>query len=140
YSNRERSRHHNAALRGLPWRTARLHAPRNRPAGFAGRGGSGTIKTVTKQSNGSITIKFTTEKHQEMSRSCTPSNRIFRIADNGIVEYYQNCKDTGLVWVDTTPDDVTIPADFAANIATGNVAEFEATRGTGEQRWAFPPA
>jgi hypothetical protein len=108
--------------------------------GFAGQGGSGVIKKATKRADGSLQIAFVTEKHQEMSRSCTPSNRIFRIAENGVVEYYQNCKDTGLVWVDTTPDPVVIPEDFAGRIAAGNVLEFDATRGKGEERWAFPSA
>ncbi len=98
-------------------------APRKSATTMGLMGSEGSIvKSVQKTPKGTK-VAFVTERHQFMSRSCTPTNRIFRIHD-GYIEYYQNCRDAGLQWAEQRTRDIVIPNEFAANIAAGKWVEF----------------
>ncbi|MEO7734617.1 MAG: hypothetical protein ABIY55_26915 [Kofleriaceae bacterium] len=99
--------------------------------------GSGIVKAVHKIAAG-LHVTFVTSKHQEMSRSCTATNRIVQIRSDGSIQYYQNCRDTGLVTVNNTPEEITIPALLADHIVAGCAIEFGVTGGHKLERIAVP--
>jgi len=107
--------------------------------GFVGDSGVGIVKAVKKVADG-VEVTFVTEKHQEMQQSCVNTNKIYRIDDNGTLIYYQKCKDTGYVTVDTTPGGFTLPAEWAENIKKGALVQFDTSRGAAPKRIGLPLA
>ena len=99
--------------------------------------GAGIVKTVHKIAGG-LHVTFVTSKHQEMSRSCTPTNRIVQIRSDGSIQYYQNCRDTGLVTVNDTPEEITIPTLLADGVTPGCAIEFRVSSGHKLERVAAP--
>jgi hypothetical protein len=62
-------------------------------------------------------------------------------ANDGRPIYYRSCKDTGLVTINTTPEEITLPvAEWAEGIKPGVILKFEATRGHGAERFGMPVA
>lgn len=78
----------------------------------------GIVKAVRKAADG-LHVKFEHSSHQEMTSSCTPTNRIVQIRSDGTVQYYMNCHDTGLITVNDTPDEITIATELAEGITPG---------------------
>jgi hypothetical protein len=83
----------------------------------------GIVKAIHKTAGG-LRVRFEHSSHQEMTRSCTPTNRIVQIRSDGTVQYYMNCHDTGLITVNDTPDEITIPTELAEGIAPGMAMHF----------------
>ena len=75
-----------------------------------------------------------------MGYSCTDTNHVLAIRPNGTLVYRQNCKQTGLFWVDTTPGGITIPAAWASGVTAGHFVEFKTERGAPPARRALPVA
>jgi hypothetical protein len=98
--------------------------------------GHGVVKTATKTARG-LYITFATETHQEMTYSCVNTGRIVQIRDDGSVQYYQSCHETGWVTVNDTAEDITIPNHYTDGIVPGRSILFTAT-GTHKDRKAFP--
>jgi hypothetical protein len=98
---------------------------------------SGIVKSANKVANG-LHVTFMTAKHQEMTRSCANTNRIVQLRSDGSIQYYQNCRDTGLVTVNDTPEEITIPAILADGIVAGRAIEFGVTFGHKLERIAVP--
>jgi hypothetical protein len=101
--------------------------------------GSGIVKSVNKVAGG-LHVTFVTSKHQEMTRSCVATNRIVQIRSDGTIQYYQSCRDTGLVTVNDTPEEITIPALLADGVVPGCAIEFGVTGGHKLERIAMPRA
>lgn len=93
----------------------------------------GIVKAARKAADG-LHVKFEHSSHQEMTSSCTPTNRIVQIRSDGTVQYYMNCHDTGLVTVNDTPDEITIATELAEGIARGMIMHFRAN----SSRVAYP--
>jgi hypothetical protein len=79
-----------------------------------------------------------TTKEQIPNIVCADTKKLWRIADNGTLVYYQACKSAGLKWIDRTPDAVTIPSEWATNVKPGAVVEFVAMVGNAPHRIALP--
>jgi hypothetical protein len=107
--------------------------------GFVGDGGTGTVKTL-KKSGDTTNVAFVKTKLQVMSQSCTETGRIIQWRTDGSPIYYRSCKDTGLVWIDTTPDAVNIPNVWMDGIKAGTIVEFVAGRGDAKTRKGMPLA
>jgi hypothetical protein len=101
--------------------------------------GKGIVKSVKKGAGG-VAVTFSTEKHQEMGRSCVETNRILQFRADGSPLYYQKCKDTGMVTVDTTAVGITVPSEWADGIVPGAAVEFEAGFGNNAARPGLPVA
>lgn len=107
--------------------------------GFVGDDGAGVVKKVKKVKDG-LQVTFVTEKTKVMSQSCTETNKIVTFRHDGTPIYYRSCRDTGMVTIDITPDDITIPEAWADNIAAGVWLEFESKIGEAPARVALPTA
>jgi len=107
------------------------------PMGFVGDSGNGVVATVKKSGDG-VEVAFVKVRHQEMGYSCTDTNHVLAIRPNGTLVYRQNCKQTGLFWVDNTPGAITIPASWAVGVSPGRWLEFKSERGTPPKRRALP--
>lgn len=107
--------------------------------GLVGGDGSGVVKSVKKTAAG-VQVTFVTVKHQVMSQRCTETNRVIRIDSSGNLIYARNCVDTGLIWVDDTPDAITVPSGWADGIKVGAMLYFAAARGKPPERIALPTA
>jgi hypothetical protein len=83
----------------------------------------GVVKAVHKAADG-LHVKFEHSAHQEMTSSCTPTNRIVQIRSDGTVQYYMKCHDTGLITVNDTPAEITIATELAEGIAPGMLMHF----------------
>jgi hypothetical protein len=94
----------------------------------------GVVKTVHKAADG-LHIKFERSAHQEMTSSCTPTNRIVQIRSDGTVQYYMNCHDTGLITVNDTPAEIAIATELAEGIAPGMLMHFRVRL---QSRGAYP--
>ena len=80
---------------------------------------------------------FVITRRQVMKQACTDTNRIVMFdPHNGAPIYYRECHDTGLVWVETTPEPITVPTELAVGIVVGAVMDYEAKPG----RVALPTA
>jgi hypothetical protein len=99
--------------------------------------GNGVVKSVNKVAGG-LHVTFVTAKHQEMSRSCVPTGRIVQIRSDGTIQYYQSCHDTGLITVNDTPEEITIPPLLADGVKPGVAIEFAVTGGHKLERMAMP--
>jgi hypothetical protein len=75
-----------------------------------------------------------------MGRSCVETNRILQFRADGSPLYYQKCKDTGMVTVDTTAVGITVPSEWADGIVPGAAVEFEAGFGNNAARPGLPVA
>lgn len=107
------------------------------PMGYVGDSGNGVVATV-KKSGGGVEVAFVKVRHQEMGYSCTDTNHVLAIRPNGTLVYRQNCKQTGLYWVDNTPGAITIPAAWAGGVTPGRWLEFKSERGKPPTRRALP--
>ncbi|NVB81214.1 MAG: hypothetical protein HOV81_22650 [Kofleriaceae bacterium] len=99
--------------------------------------GEATVKSVKKRGD-DVEVSFVTTKEKIMSTSCTPTNRIMMFRSDGAPVYYDNCKNTGLVTVDSTPDPILVDAGLAEGIKPGMVVKFKAAEP--RNRYALPVA
>lgn len=107
--------------------------------GFVGDSGNGVVASVKKGAAG-VEVAFVKQRHQEMGYSCTDTNHLLAIRGDGTLVYRQNCKPTGLYWVDNTPGGITVPAAWAAAVSPGHFVEFKTERGAPPKRRALPVA
>lgn len=107
--------------------------------GLVGGEGGGLVKSIKKTAAG-VQVTFLTVKHQVMGQSCTETNRVIRIDSSGNLIYARNCVDTGLRWVDDTPDAITVPPEWADGVKVGAMLQFAAARGKPPERIGLPTA
>jgi hypothetical protein len=101
--------------------------------------GHGTIKTATRTGNG-LRLSFAHESHKEMSVVCVDTNRIVQIRSDGTIQYYRKCHEAGMITVNDTAQDVTVPPTVAEGLAPGRSVEFLVTPGGDDHRLALPTA
>ncbi len=94
---------------------------------WVGDAGEGTVKSTKPGKDGGVVVTFVNTKTQVMSQSCTETNRIVTWDHDGRPIYYRKCKDTGLVWINTTPEPITVPKEWSEGIKAGAVVKFDAT-------------
>ena len=105
--------------------------------GFVGDSGKGVVKSAKKTADG-VQIDFVTEKHDEMGRECHDTNHLQTWRPDGSPMWQQACRDTGMITVKTSPEPVTIPAEWADGIKVGNYLEFDSMIGKPPGRIALP--
>ena len=84
----------------------------------------GVMASVTKTAKG-VHVVFVQKRIQTMSQKCVETNKADRVTDDGKIIYRQVCHDTGMVWVDTSPEPVDVPAQYAGGLKAGRYAKFE---------------
>lgn len=84
----------------------------------------GVMASVTKTAKG-VHVVFVQKKVQTMSQKCVETNKVDRVMPDGRLIYRQVCHDTGLVWVDTSPSPVDVPAKYAGGLQAGRFAKFD---------------
>jgi hypothetical protein len=99
-------------------------------AGYYGASEGSVVKSVSKTAKGTK-ITFVTERYQYMSQSCSATNRIKKIDSNGNLEYYVNCRDTGMKWDEKRVPDVVVPNERAGNITPGKWVDYASTTDDG---------
>jgi hypothetical protein len=99
----------------------------------------GTVKAI-KKTGDKVHVTWVTVKHQEMGYECTDTNRIFDFTADGRPSYYRNCRATGMVTVDDTPNGIVVPAAFADGLAVGAAVEFDGEPGNSHTRAGIPTA
>ncbi len=106
--------------------------------GWHGDAGEATVASVKKEKDG-VLVTFVKTKTQVMSTNCTTTNRIVTFEHDGDPIYARNCKNTGMVTVNTTPMPIKVPEAWAEGIKAGAIVKFEATPDyhTGK-RWGMP--
>ena len=107
------------------------------PMGYVGDSGNGIVATVKKVGD-AVEIAFVKQRHQEMGYSCTDTNHLLAIRPDGTLQYRQNCKQSGLYWIDNTPGGITVPSAWAVGIAPGRVVDFKTERGQAPKRRGLP--
>ena len=101
------------------------------PSIDANTGPEGVVKSVSKVAKGTY-VTFVQHRHQVMEQKCVDGTKIDRIdPKTGDVTYRKVCHDTGLVWVSTDPDPVTIPTKTATGIKPGRYMKFQGGGGGG---------
>jgi len=86
----------------------------------------GVMASVTKTAHG-VHVVFVQKRIQTMSQKCVESNKADRVTPDGKIIYRQVCHDTGLVWVNTEPSPVDVPAQYAGGLKAGRFAKFDDT-------------
>ncbi len=80
--------------------------------------GTGQIKSIKKKGD-MVKVEFKTVKwKEEEAYDCRDTRKIYRITDDGRIEYYQKCK-YKVVAKSSTLEPVDIPADFADGLKPG---------------------
>jgi hypothetical protein len=86
----------------------------------------GVMASVTKTAKG-VHVVFVQQRIQTMSQKCVETNKPDRVTSDGRIIYRQACHDTGMVWVNTNPDPVDVPAQYAGGLKAGRYAKFDDT-------------
>jgi hypothetical protein len=80
--------------------------------------GTGQIKDIKKKGD-FVKVTFKTVKwKEEEAYDCRDTRKVYRIRDDGTLEYYQKCK-YKTVARSSTLEPVDIPADFAEGLKEG---------------------
>jgi hypothetical protein len=111
---------YNTELVGLVQETAGGQPPPERKA---------VVKSVKTQGK-TIRVEFETVTWKEPKLSCKRTNRIYRIHDNGFIEYEQDCVQIGFETMTHTEEPVEIHADSAAGVKVGRLLVFVPGQGT----------
>ncbi len=93
--------------------------------------GVGQIKDVAKKGDGFLVTFKTVKWKEQEAYGCVNTRRIYRIRDDGTLEYEQRCK-YKTVGRSSTQEPVTVPADFAAGLKPGMMVDLMLDSGRGE--------
>ncbi|MDQ3296736.1 MAG: hypothetical protein M3619_09140 [Myxococcota bacterium] len=97
--------------------------------------GVGQIKDVSKKGD-MVLVTFKTVKWKEQEAyGCVNTRRIYRIRDDGTLEYEQRCK-FKTVGRSSTQEPVSVPANFAKGLAPGMMVDLMIDSGRGEGKAA----
>lgn len=80
--------------------------------------GTGQIKAI-KKSGDTVMLTFKTVRwKEEQAYDCVPTRRIYRITEDGTIEYEHKCK-YKMVAMSSTLEPVTVSSEFAGGLAPG---------------------
>lgn len=99
--------------------------------------GTGQVKDVKKKGD-VVNVSFKTVKWKEQEAyDCRDTRKVYRIRDDGTLEYYQKCK-YKTVTRSSTLEPVVVPADFADGIKPGLMLDVMIDRRKDGTRFAIP--
>ena len=99
--------------------------------------GTGQIKDVKKKGD-VVNVTFKTVKWKEQEAyGCRDTRKVYRIRDDGTLEYYQKCK-YKTVTRSSTLEPVVVPADFASGLKAGLMIDVMIDRRKDGTRVAIP--
>jgi hypothetical protein len=110
------------------------------PMGFVGDNNTAVVKSI-KKSGDRVDIEFVRESHKVAEETCVETNKFAGWDTAGRPYYRMKCKPTGkMLTIDTTPDPIFMPAEWATGIKKGALVDFDAARGRGQARMGLPKA
>jgi hypothetical protein len=99
--------------------------------------GTGQIKDIKKKGDNVNVIFKTVKWKEEEAYDCKDTRKVYRIRDDGTLEYYQKCK-YKIVQRSSTLEPVVIPKDFADGLKEGLMVEVMINRAKDGTRFAVP--